>query len=563
MGGITGGASALFAPVSPLLPVRSLPQHHLYNPDLRPRPDTHFLFPIFPSRLASAGALPPSPPFPACRVIRRLPTVGMPCLPRFASRGRREVLASDLHSPIRKDLTTRISHRLDFRSEFPCASGLLSTPANSENTALSPVVSALAPNPGIQRRNAIYPERTFALFTSREGLFPGAGPDRIDYLHLSHELLLGGGDGHYRERACYLTCGAQPLLSIEIEAMGRAVPFSSHTHRTQDIPLPLHTLNSHAPSWNMTVTAFPIEAFRPWKPSRPKPTQQPRPPRPHHHKALVPVKSNPALPSALPAPAPPHSLDSQQNNQQHPLPARPPAEVCVHGKSRSDIQQSACPELSEEPVPTSGGSNELSVSELFESPAVSAMRAPTSPQGQTQCGSPSSDLNRLGDTVTTDIAIGSQCSIQGTAGCRSPSENPASSAQQCPGPHEPAVIPIDPAILSDEFPLESNQADQAIRDGDTLWSSLPLIVNVANAPDRCVRAIMLRAMNLLVEAHGSSIAIAASTRLNSASGHRLDRTNAKDGGTNDKGLKKQLLRRRETHAPASAFTFYRYRQTHA
>ncbi|KAK9575981.1 hypothetical protein V6Z93_010536 [Aspergillus fumigatus] len=96
----------------------------------------------------------------------------MPCLPRFASRGRREVLASDLHSPIRKDLTTRISHRLDFRSEFPCASGLLSTPANSENTALSPVVSALAPNPGIQRRNAIYPERTFALFTSREGLFP-------------------------------------------------------------------------------------------------------------------------------------------------------------------------------------------------------------------------------------------------------------------------------------------------------------------------------------------------------------------------------------------------------
>ncbi|KAL5687487.1 hypothetical protein EMGR_001749 [Emarellia grisea] len=487
----------------------------------------------------------------------------MPCLPRFASRGRREVLASDLHSPIRKDLTTRISHRLDFRSEFPCASGLLSTPANSENTALSPVVSALAPNPGIQRRNAIYPERTFALFTSREGLFPGAGPDRIDYLHLSHELLLGGGDGHYRERACYLTCGAQPLLSIEIEAMGRAVPFSSHTHRTQDIPLPLHTLNSHAPSWNMTVTAFPIEAFRPWKPSRPKPTQQPRPPRPHHHKALVPVKSNPALPSALPAPAPPHSLDSQQNNQQHPLPARPPAEVCVHGKSRSDIQQSACPELSEEPVPTSGGSNELSVSELFESPAVSAMRAPTSPQGQTQCGSPSSDLNRLGDTVTTDIAIGSQCSIQGTAGCRSPSENPASSAQQCPGPHEPAVIPIDPAILSDEFPLESNQADQAIRDGDTLWSSLPLIVNVANAPDRCVRAIMLRAMNLLVEAHGSSIAIAASTRLNSASGHRLDRTNAKDGGTNDKGLKKQLLRRRETHAPASAFTFYRYRQTHA
>ncbi|KAL1973950.1 hypothetical protein VTN31DRAFT_5510 [Thermomyces dupontii] len=30
--------SALFAPVSPLLPVRSLPQHHLYNPD--PSPST-------------------------------------------------------------------------------------------------------------------------------------------------------------------------------------------------------------------------------------------------------------------------------------------------------------------------------------------------------------------------------------------------------------------------------------------------------------------------------------------------------------------------------------------
>lgn len=58
-------------------------------------------------------------------------------------------VASDLHSPIRKDLTTRISHQLDFLSVFPCASGLLSTAANSKNTALSPVVSALAPNPGM------------------------------------------------------------------------------------------------------------------------------------------------------------------------------------------------------------------------------------------------------------------------------------------------------------------------------------------------------------------------------------------------------------------------------
>ncbi|KAH2496260.1 hypothetical protein KXV76_005814 [Aspergillus fumigatus] len=73
---------------------------------------------------------------------------------------------------------------------------------------------------------------------------------------------------------------------------------------------------------------------------------------------------------------------------------------------------------------------------------------------------------------------------------------------------------------------------------------------------------MLRAMSLLLEAHGS-IAIAASTRPTSASGQQLDRPHAKDGGTNDKGLKKQLLRWREALAPASAFTFYRYRQTHA
>ncbi|KAI2735037.1 hypothetical protein DTO013F2_10185 [Penicillium roqueforti] len=220
----------------------------------------------------------------------------------------------------------------------------------------------------------------------------------------------------------------------------------------------------------MSITAFPIEPFRLWNPSRPKSILRRRPPHAHHHKTSVPARSNPALPSALHAP-PPHSLDSPQNNQQFPLPARPPAEVCVHGTSRSDIQQSACPELSEEPIPTSSGSNELSVSELYESPAVSAMRAAKSPQWETQCGSPALDLNRLGNAVTTDIAIGSQCSIQGTAGCRSPSENPASSAQQSPDPHEPAVIPIDPAILSDDFPLESNQADQDIRESDTLWSS--------------------------------------------------------------------------------------------
>ena len=219
----------------------------------------------------------------------------------------------------------------------------------------------------------------------------------------------------------------------------------------------------------MAVTAFPVEAFRPWEPPRPKQIPRPRPPHAHDHKAPVPVRSSPALPCALHAPASPHSWDSQPNNQQHPLPARPPAEVCVHENLRPDIRQSACPELSEESVLACGGPNELSVSELFESPAVSARRAATSPQAQTQRGLPASDLNRFGDAVTTDIAIGSQCSIQGAAGCRSPSGNPASSAQQSPGPYEPAVIPIDPAILSDEFLLELNQAEQHIRASDTLW----------------------------------------------------------------------------------------------
>ncbi|KAL4891342.1 hypothetical protein BDV59DRAFT_67446 [Aspergillus ambiguus] len=221
----------------------------------------------------------------------------------------------------------------------------------------------------------------------------------------------------------------------------------------------------------MAVTAFHVEAFRPWIPPRHKQIPRPRPPHAHDHKAQFPLRSNPALPCALYAPAPPHSLDSQPNNQQHPLPARPPAEVCVHENLRPDIRQSACPELSEEPIPASGGPNELSVSELYESPAVFAMRAATSPQAQTQCGSPASGLNRLGDAVTTDITIGSQWSIQGAAGCRSPSENPASSAQQSPGLHEPAVIPIDPAILGEEFPLESNQPHQDIRESGTLWSS--------------------------------------------------------------------------------------------
>lgn len=32
------------------------------------------------------------------------------------------------------------------------------------------------------------------------------------------------------------------------------------------------------------------------------------------------------------------------------------------------------------------------------------------------------------------------------------------------GLYKPAVIPIDPAILSNEFPLELNQANQDIRD---------------------------------------------------------------------------------------------------
>lgn len=218
----------------------------------------------------------------------------------------------------------------------------------------------------------------------------------------------------------------------------------------------------------MTITAFPIEAFRPWKPSRPKLTPRRRPPHAHHHKAPVPVRSCPALPRALHAPAPPHSLDSQQNNQQHPLPARPPAEICVHGNLRSDIRQSACPDLNEEPVSTSGCPNEMSVSELDGLPANSAMRAATSPQAQTPSDSPASDLNRLGDAITTDISIGSQCSIQGDAGCRSPSE---SSVRQSPGRHEQTGIPIDPVILTDEFLLESSQLYQDIQDDDILWSS--------------------------------------------------------------------------------------------
>ncbi|KAL4889181.1 hypothetical protein BDV59DRAFT_121016 [Aspergillus ambiguus] len=223
----------------------------------------------------------------------------------------------------------------------------------------------------------------------------------------------------------------------------------------------------------MAVTAFPVEAFRPWKPPRPKRIPRLRPPHAHahDHKAPVPVRSSPALPCALHAPAPPHSLDSQPNNQQHPLPARPPAEVCVHANLQPDIRQSACPELSEEPVSASSSSNEMSVSEIDESPAVSAIRRATSPQAQTRCGSPASDLNRLGNAVTTDISIGSRCSIQGAAGCRSPSENLASSAQQSSGLQEPAVVPIDPVILREEFAFESNQPHQDIQDSDAPWSS--------------------------------------------------------------------------------------------
>ncbi|KAJ0418853.1 hypothetical protein BJY00DRAFT_174586 [Aspergillus carlsbadensis] len=175
----------------------------------------------------------------------------------------------------------------------------------------------------------------------------------------------------------------------------------------------------------MSITAFHIEAFRPWKPSRSKP-----------------------------------------------IPRRPPhADYHVHGDPQSDIRQSACSELSEQPVPASGGSNELFVTQVDETPAISAMRAATPTQTQTQSGSPASDLNHLGDVATTDISIGSRCSYQGAAGCRSPSPNSASSAQQSPGPHQPAVILIDPAILRNEFPLELSQPYQHIRESDTLWSS--------------------------------------------------------------------------------------------
>lgn len=61
--------------------------------------------------------------------------------------------------------------------------------------------------------------------------------------------------------------------------------------------------------------------------------------------------------------------------------------------------------------------------------------------------------------------------MQGAVGCRSPSENPASSAQRPTGLHEPAVIPIDPVILREEFAFESNQPYQDIQDSDMPSSS--------------------------------------------------------------------------------------------
>lgn len=73
--------SSLFAPVMPLLPMRSLPQHHLYNPN--PSPSTRHALSLlsFPFHLAPAGALPRYFPFLTCHVIRQLPTLGKaPCL---------------------------------------------------------------------------------------------------------------------------------------------------------------------------------------------------------------------------------------------------------------------------------------------------------------------------------------------------------------------------------------------------------------------------------------------------------------------------------------------------
>lgn len=210
----------------------------------------------------------------------------------------------------------------------------------------------------------------------------------------------------------------------------------------------------------MTVTAFPIEAFRQWDPSRPKSIPRTQLPHARRRKPPVPLRSSPSLPYARHAPVPPHNLGGQQNNQRHPLPARPPAEVCVHGNSRSDSRQRACPEQGEEPV-----------SALDKSPADSAMRIATSPQAQTPSGSPALDRNLLYDVVTNDISVGSPCSIQGAAECRSPSASSESSVRQSPGSHEPTIMPIDPVILTDEFPLESSQLYQGIQDGDTLWSS--------------------------------------------------------------------------------------------
>ncbi|KAJ5239758.1 hypothetical protein N7468_004377 [Penicillium chermesinum] len=99
----------------------------------------------------------------------------------------------------------------------------------------------------------------------------------------------------------------------------------------------------------------------------------------HHHKAPVPIRSSPAPPCALHTPAPPSRLDSQ-NNSQHRLPTRPPAEIHIHRDPRSDIRQSTYSELSKGPAPASDGSNELSLTEPDKLPTVAAIHTTTSLQ---------------------------------------------------------------------------------------------------------------------------------------------------------------------------------------
>lgn len=102
--------------------------------------------------------------------------------------------------------------------------------------------------------------------------------------------------------------------------------------------------------------------------------------------------------------------------------------------------------------------------------AVSAMRAATSSQAQTRRGSPASDPNRLDDADTTDSPSGRGAPSRELLDVAL--RRKIRQAQQQPlSLHEPAAIPIDPVVLRDEFPLESNQPYQDIQHSDTIWLS--------------------------------------------------------------------------------------------